>query len=119
MHLLIRWLVYAVALALVASIFPKIRLKGFGSALIASAVIGILNVTLGWILHVLTFPINWITLGLFAWVVNGFLFWLAGELLDGFDVEGWLTAILGAVVYTLLSTVILHLLGYPATFSAW
>ena len=112
MHLLITWLVYAASLAVIAAIFPKIRLKGFGSAMIAALVIGVLNVTLGFLLKFITFPLNWLTLGLCYAAINGFLFWLAGELLDGFDVEGWITAILGAFCYTVLAHAMLHVLGY-------
>ena len=105
------WLIYAVSLAAVAAVFPKIRLKGFGSAVIAAAVFAVLNVTLGFALNLLTLPFNWLTFGLVHAAINGFLFWLAGEFLDGFDVEGWLTAILGAFAYTVLAQGLIRLLG--------
>ena len=119
MHLLVRWLVHAGALAVVAGLFPGIRLKGFGSAMIAAAIIGLLNVTLGVVLHFLALPITFLTLGLFALVINAFLFWLAGALLSGFDVEGKWTALFGSIVYTFLAHGLLHLLGHPAATAGW
>jgi putative membrane protein len=102
MDLLLRWLLYAAALMLVSRIFRGVLVKGFGSALLASLVIGLINVFLKPILQILALPVTLLTLGLFALVVNGFLFWLAGKMLRGYEVRGGCAAIGGAVVYTLL-----------------
>ncbi len=114
MHLLLRWLVCAVSLLIVSKLFKGIRVKSFGSALVAAAVIGLLNAFLGPILHLLSLPLTILTLGLFALVVNAFLFWLAGVFLEGFDVEGGWTAFFGSIVYSLLTHGILAVL-WPGT----
>ena len=113
MNLLLQWVVNAVALLVVAAIFKNIKLKGFGSALLAALVIGILNVFLGTFLQILALPVTFLTLGLFALVINAFLFWLAGNLLSGFEVEGAFSAFFGAIVYSILTTVISNLLFAP------
>jgi putative membrane protein len=106
MHLLLRWLLYAAALMLVGAMFRGVWVKSYGSALIAALVIGLINAVLGPILQILAIPLTIVTLGIFALVVNGFLFWLAGRFLTGFRVQGGCAAIGGALVYTLLVTAI-------------
>jgi putative membrane protein len=110
-QILLRWLLYAVALMIVGALFRGVWVKSFGSALLAAFVIGLINALLGTLLQILAFPLTVITLGLFYFVVNGFLFWLAGRLLSGFRVEGGCAAIGGAAVYTLLGVGIRHLVG--------
>ena len=61
-------------------------------------------------LQFLTFPINWLTLGLFSWVVSGAMFLLAGKLWSGFRVDGFWTAFFGALGYTLISDAVLRML---------
>jgi len=55
------------------------------------------------VLLVLTLPVNLLTLGLFTFVINGFLFWLAARFLEGFEVRSFGWAILAAIVYSLIS----------------
>ena len=110
----LQWVVNALALLLVAALFKNVKLKGFGSALLAALVIGILNVFLGTFLQFLALPVTFLTLGLFALVINAFLFWLAGNLLSGFVVEGFFAAFFGAIVYSILTTVMTNLLFSPA-----
>jgi putative membrane protein len=108
MHVIIRWLLYAAALMLVGALFRGVWVKSYGSALLAALVIGLINTFLGPILQILAIPITIVTLGLFALVVNGFLFWLAGRMLSGFRVQGGCAAIGGAAIYSLLVAAIQH-----------
>lgn len=110
MQLLLQWVVNAVALLVVAALFKNVKLKGFGSALLAALVIGVLNVFLGTILHFLALPVTFLTLGLFALVINAFLFWLAGSVLPGFEVDGCFSAFFGAIVYSILTTILSNFL---------
>jgi putative membrane protein len=109
--LILKWLLCAGALMLVAQIFRGIWVKSFGSALLASLVIGLLMAFVRPLLVILTIPITIVTLGLFIFLLNGFLFWLAGKMLGGFEVRGGCAAIGGAVVYSLLVMGIDHLLA--------
>jgi putative membrane protein len=106
MMLLLHWLLSALALLLVSRIVPGFEVRGFGPALIASLVIGLLNATVGLILKIVTFPISILTLGIFLLVINGLMILLASGIVPGFHVRGFIPAFWGAVVLALLGMVI-------------
>jgi putative membrane protein len=101
-HLLVNWLLNAVSLAIVAAIVPGIEIAGFGTALIAALVIGLVNATLGFFLKIVTFPLTLLTLGAFLIVINALMLKVAAALMTGFRVKGFLPAILGAIVLSLV-----------------
>lgn len=103
MKLLIIWLLNAVSLLAVAYLMPSIQVSGFGGALIAAAVIALVNVLIRPILVILTLPVTVLTLGLFILVINGLLFLLVGNLLESLEVQSLWSAILGAILYSLIS----------------
>src|SRR5262249_28597182 len=94
--LIIQWLLLAAALVLVAHVYPGVEVRSFGSALIAAFVIGLFNVVLRPVLVVLTLPVTLVTLGLFLFVINALMFWAAGAVLAGFQVHGFVAALLGS-----------------------
>jgi len=102
-HWLINWLLSALALYVMAQMMPGIEISGFGTALIATVVIGLADVILGPILRFLAFPLTFLTLGLFLFVIKGFLLKVAAAFTPGFRINGCLPAILGAVVLSILS----------------
>ena len=106
MKLLIGWLLNALALLGVAYLVPDIHVSNFMSALIAAAVIGLANMLIKPILLILTLPVTIITLGLFIFVINGILFWIAGYFLQGFDVKSITAGIIGAIVYSIISWIL-------------
>ena len=106
MKLLIGWLLSALALLGVAYFVPGITVSNFTAALIAAAVIGLVNMLIKPILLILTLPVTIITLGLFIFVINGILFWLVGNFLDGFDVKTLMAGTIGAIVYSVISWVL-------------
>ena len=106
MKLLIGWLLNALALLAVAYLLPDIHVSSFISALIAAAIIGLANILIKPILVILTLPVTIITLGLFIFVINGLLFWLAGYVLQGFDVKTIIAGIIGAIVYSVISWIL-------------
>src|SRR5690554_2563779 len=103
MTLLLIWILNAVALLIVAYILPGITVGSFFSALIAALVLGLLNTLVKPVLVLLTLPITVVTLGLFLLVINALVFWLAGSVLKGFHVNGFWWAMLGALVYSIIS----------------
>lgn len=111
MRIIIKWLLSAVALLAVAYLYSGVQVNSFGSALIAAAVIGLLNMIVRPVLVVLTLPVTIVTLGLFLFVINALLFWAASGLLAGFHVNGFLAALLGSLLYSLLGLVIEAALG--------
>ena len=104
MRLLLRWLVNALSLVIVAYIVPGIELQGFMAALIGAIVFGFVNATLGLILKILTFPLTIITFGLFLIVINAIMLKMAASVTPGFIVHTWLAALEGAIVLSLVST---------------
>ena len=110
MTLLLVWILNAVALLVVAYILHGITVASFGSALIAALVLGLLNTLVKPLLIVLTLPITIVTLGLFLLVLNALVFWFAGSILKGFQVEGFWRALIGAIVYSLVSGLLSGLL---------
>jgi putative membrane protein len=109
LHLLISWFISALALWLVALIIPGIYVKGFGTALLATVVIAIVNSTIGLLLKIVTLPLTILTLGLFLLIVNAFLLKLASLFVPGFAVRGFLSALFGSLVLTILTAVLRHL----------
>ena len=103
MHLLLRLLLNALAVLLVAHVVPGISVNNFGTALLVALVLGILNAILRPILLLLTLPINILTLGLFTFVLNAFLLWLVGAVVKGFAIESFTAAFLGALVLWAIS----------------
>ncbi len=102
-RMLIGWLLNAIALLAVAYLLPSIQVASFGAALLAALVLGLVNTLIRPVLVVLTLPVTLLTLGLFLLVINGLLFWLVGNLLDGFSVGGFWPGVFGALLYSLIS----------------
>ena len=99
---LFRAVVAALGLALAAYMLAGVSYDGIVDLLIAAVVLGVVNAILRPILFILTLPLTIITLGLFLIVINALLFWAAGSMLSGFHVAGFWTAVLGAILYSLL-----------------
>lgn len=111
MKLILKWLLSAAALLFVAYIYSGVHVQGFGSALIAAAVIGLFNVVLRPVLVVLTLPVTIITLGLFLFIINALMFWAASGVLEGFQVRGFAAALVGSLIYSAIGLLIETALG--------
>jgi len=104
--LLLHWLISALSLMIVAYLFPGIQLQGLGAALIAPIVIGLINATIGLILKIVTFPLTILTLGIFWLVINALMLQMAAALVPGFYIAGFLSAFFGAIVLSIVSTIL-------------
>jgi putative membrane protein len=102
LRLLLKWILYAVALLITANVVPGFRVHSMAAALVAVVIIGFLNMTLGLLLKIVTFPLSVITLGLFLLVINAFILTLATNVVPGFYVATWSAAFIGAVILALL-----------------
>ena len=109
MRLLALWLINTVSLIAVAYLMPSIAVSSFGAALIAALVLGLVNAVIRPILVILTLPATIITLGLFIFVINGLLFWWVGTFVEGFVVMGFWPGFFGAIVYSIVSWLLSHL----------
>lgn len=111
-HWLIHWFLSGVALLIVAAIIPGIQVDGFGPALIAALVIGLVGATVGLLLKLVLLPFIILTLGLVYFLINGAMLKLASELVPGFRVVGCLPAVIGSVVLTVVDYVLNRLVGF-------
>ena len=106
MLLVLRWLLLAAALLLVAYLYPGVTVTSFGAAMIAAFVLGLLNTVVRPLLVLLTLPVTLLTLGLFLFVINALMFWWAASVFDGFKVTGFGAALVGSLIYSLCAMVI-------------
>jgi len=104
--LVAKWLLSAAALLLVAYVYNGVEVQSFTAALIAAFVIGLFNTIVRPVLLLLTLPVTLLTLGLFLFVVNALMFWAAASVLDGFQVRGFVAALVGSLLYSVLGVVI-------------
>ncbi|HEX6735013.1 MAG TPA: phage holin family protein [Azonexus sp.] len=110
LNLLAAWIINALALLALPYVIPTIQVAGFGTALLVAVVLGLINTLLRPLLVLLTLPVTLLTLGLFIFVINALLFQLAGHLIDGFQVGGFWSALLGSIGYSLISWLLSALL---------
>jgi len=110
MNLIIRLLLTAVAVIVLAEILPGVHVVGFTGAVIVAVVLAVLDAFLKPILTFLTFPVTVITLGLFLLVINALIIMLADSLLDSFKVDGFWTALLFSVLLSILQSILFSLL---------
>jgi putative membrane protein len=102
LRLLLTWMLDAFALLVVTWIVPGFEVANFGSALVAVVVIGLLNVTLGLLLKLILFPLGILTLGLVFLIINALILKMAGAVVPGFRVTGFLSALVGAFVLAVI-----------------
>jgi putative membrane protein len=101
MKVLVRWLLLAAALLLVAHLYSGVQVASFGSAMVGALVLGLLNTLVRPLLVLLTLPVTLLTLGLFLFVINALMFWMAGSVLSGFQVASFGAALIGSLIYSL------------------
>ena len=102
----VRWILNGIALLLTSALIPGIEVKGILAALFAALTLGIVNAIIRPIILLLTLPINLVTLGLFTLVVNGFMLKITSIVINGFEVGGFLAATFGALMLSLISSVL-------------
>lgn len=110
MSLLISWLVNAAALIITAYLPVGFHVADYTTALLAAIIIGLLNVFIKPILLILTAPLNILTLGLFTFVVNAVVIWLATLIIPGLTIDSFWSAIIAAIVLSFVSTILSSLL---------
>ena len=106
MQLILVWLVAAVALIVVSRLVPGFDIRDFGTALVASLVVGLANAVLWPVLLLLKLPLDVMTLGLASFVISVLSLKLTSMLVPAFRIDGWFPAVLGAVVLALLNALV-------------
>jgi putative membrane protein len=103
MRFLTRFFTVVLALFIAAHLVTGIDVEGFYTALVVAVILAVLNVLVRPVLIILTLPITILTLGLFVWILNAFLFWFVGTFVDGFTVQGFIPALLGSLIIAIMS----------------
>lgn len=106
MGFLLHWAIVAAALWVAAYLVPGVVVQSVPALLIAALVLGLVNALVRPVLTILTLPITILTLGLFYLVVNAAAFGLAAAMVPGFEVAGFGSAVLGALLVSLVSWVL-------------
>lgn len=106
MRFLLVWLVNTLALVAVAYLLPSVTIASPQAAIIAALVLGLVNAVIRPVLVLLTLPVTVLTLGFFILVINALLFWAVASFVPGFDVAGFWSAFVGALVFSIISFVV-------------
>jgi putative membrane protein len=106
LHLLVNWFLSAVAIWLIARMLPGIEVRDFSAALIAAAILAVVDLVFGTFLRIVTFPLIFLTLGLFTWIIKAVVLKVAGMVTPGFRVRGFLPALVGALLLTVLTFIL-------------
>jgi len=97
---------------IVSVLLPGIEVEGFGAALIAALVFGLVSATVGVILKIIFLPFIILTLGIVYFLINGLMLKLASEFVPGFRVNGCMPAVFGSILLTIVEYVLNRLAGF-------
>ncbi len=103
MNVVVRWIIYALLIIFVSWIIPGIEVDNFLSAMFVCIILALVNAFIKPLLQIITLPVTILTMGLFTLVINALMFMLAGWITPGFEVEGFLSALLGSLLLSLFS----------------
>jgi putative membrane protein len=103
MRLVLTWIINAAALFAVPYLMHSVNVTSIGAALVAALLLGLVNTLVRPVLLLLTLPVTVLSLGLFIFIINGFMFWLVAKMVDGFHVDSFGSAIIGALLYSVIS----------------
>ena len=115
MPYLVHWFIASLALILTAYFVPGFQVQGLLSAMMASVVIGFVNIFIWPVLAILTLPLTVLTFGLFLLVVNGLALKIAAALTPGFSISGFMPAIIGSIVLTLIGWLMRFVIFTPSS----
>jgi putative membrane protein len=105
MKLLVEILLMGVAVALAAFLIPGVQVDGFLSAILVGILIAVANATIGLILRILTFPINFLTLGLMSFIITVLMVLLVDNIMTGFNTSGFFSAMIFAIVLAIIKMI--------------
>jgi putative membrane protein len=106
LNILLRLIILTAGIFLASYLVPGVTVEGYGPAIKAALLLGVLNLIAKPVLIILTLPINLLTLGLFTFILNAFILWFVGYAIAGFVVAGFFPALLGAIVISIFSIIL-------------
>ena len=109
--LLARILLSAIAVLVIANFIPGVDVSDYKTAIFVAVILGVLNMFVKPVLTILTLPVTFLTFGLFLLVINAIIIFMAGYLIDGFSVDGWISAIIFSFLLSLLESFLFSVMG--------
>lgn len=106
MNFLLKWIIYALSIMLIAWIVPGISVSAFWSAMLAVIMLSLINIFVRPLAEFISFPVNFLTLGLFGFVLNALLFMLTAKITPGVNIDGFWSALFGALLLSIFSSII-------------
>jgi putative membrane protein len=103
MKIILHWILISVSVFIASKIIDGIFVDPIWMAFVVGACLALFNMFIKPIIKILTLPLNIITFGLFSLVINGAIFWYLGTIINGFSVESFLAAFLGALIVSILN----------------
>ena len=107
---LARLVINAIVFLIISSLYSGISVNGFWAAMLAALILGVFNALLKPILFVLTLPINFLTFGLFTFVLNGIMLLLTDRLYDGIQIAGFGAAVIAAFLFSIVNAILSSIL---------
>lgn len=101
--LIVRWFLNALALMAVAYLYSGVKVESIFAALMAALVLGLVNAVVRPVLVLLTLPVTLLSLGLFIFIINAFLFWFVAYVVKGFVVDGFFAALIGSLMFSVIT----------------
>lgn len=108
--ILIRWIVNALTLLLIANVVPGMDVSGFYAAMVTILILSLINAVIRPVIIFFTLPVTVLTLGLFTFVINGAMFWFASTIVQGLQVDGFIPAFWAALLLSIVSYLLSSLL---------
>ncbi|PIT88920.1 MAG: hypothetical protein COU27_03085 [Candidatus Levybacteria bacterium CG10_big_fil_rev_8_21_14_0_10_36_7] len=109
MKILGKILITALSLLAVSELLSGVTVESFYIAIIVALILGVINLVVKPVILLFTLPINILTLGLFTFIINGLLFWFVATFVDGFSVDGFWTAVIGALIVSFFKWLVDHI----------
>ncbi len=106
MKIILKMLLTAIAVIVLAKLLPGIGVDGYYTAIIVAIVLGLLRIFVKPLFVFFTLPLTIVTLGLFLFVINAVIILLAGKLVDGFEVDGFLYALLFSLLLSFFQSIL-------------
>jgi putative membrane protein len=111
--ILTRWLIITVAILVASAILPGIHVESLLTAIVAAAILGVINTFLRPVLLILTLPLTILTLGVFAFILNALMLLLVAYFVPGFEIEGFLWAFLGSLIISIVNWIVNRFINRP------
>ena len=102
-NIILRWILYALLIVFVSWIVPGIEVDNFISAMFVCIILALVNTFIKPLIQIIALPVTILTLGLFSLVINALMLMLAGWIAPGFEVEGFLSALIGSILLSLFA----------------